>query len=261
MAGDYSSGMEEKKRGRPREKMRAGTTRSGDYGSGMEEKKPRPKATQKAAARPAPRASAPFSSAVEGEAQAVSREAAKRQAARTAASTAGKGMLRGALRFAGPVGAAVTGYELGSALKDTAPARAAQRGIANFLSRRTEYKQEQADKAAQEAARKRGEAKRDAGKPNYMKQVSDAALKKYQDKQISDVSVTARKRAMPYSDVPKTKPAPAKPAAPKRDRMKEFMGSLSEDNAVLKKLRERGFKKGGKIDGVAARGRTKTRYI
>jgi len=259
MAGDYSSGMEEKKRGKPREKMRGGTPRGGDYASGMEEKKSKPKP------KPTPKPSAPFSSAVEGEAQAASREAAKRQAIRSAASTAGRGALGAAARFAGPVGAIYGGYELGDALKDTKPALAARDKVSGFLNRRSEYKQEQADKAAMEAARKRGEAKRDAGKPDYMSQVSANALKKFQDKELPEMNVTARKRAMPVADVP-AKPAPKAAAKPKEDRMKGFMADLESrnpDNEVFKRLRARGFAKGGhvKADGCAKKGKTRGRII
>jgi hypothetical protein len=250
MAGDYSDDMYEGKRRRgakPKPKAKVKGARVGDYLSGMEETKPKPQ---------------PFSSAVEGEAQAASREAAKRQAARRAASTAGRGALSTAARFAGPAGALYGGYELGSALKDTKPALAARDKVAGFLNRRTEYKQEQADKAAMEAARKRGEAKRDAGKPDYMSQVSANTLKKFQDKELPEVSVTARKRVMPVADAP-TKAAPKAAAKPKVDRMKDFMGSLDEDNAVLRRLREKGFAKGGhvKADGCAKKGKTRGRII
>lgn len=248
MAGDYSDDLYEGSRRRgvkPKPKVKVKSTKVGDYFSGMEETKPRPQ---------------PFSSAVEGEAQAASREAAKRQAAKTAASTAGKGLLRGAARFAGPVGAIYGAYELGSALKDTGPAKKAQRVVSDFLSRRADYKQEQADKAALEVARKRGEAKRNADKPNYMSQVSSAALKKFQDKELPEMSVTARKRAAPVADIPVKA---MKSAAPKVDRMKEFMGLLDEDNAVLKRLREKGYAKGGhvKADGCARKGKTRGRII
>ena len=102
-------------------------------------------------------------------------------------------------------------------------------------------------------------------------------------KQPSEVGVTARKRKMPVADAPKssigkavtesvrasaTAPKPAaKPKAaakPKVDRMKGFMAdleSINPDNAVLKKLRERGFAKGGSIDGCASKGKTKGKYI
>jgi len=267
MAGDYSSGMEENKRGRPREKMRAGTARGGDYGSGMEEKKPKPKATPKP--KPAAKPSAPFSSAVEGEAQAASREAAKRQAARAAASTVGRGVLGTAARFAGPAALPATAaYMVGDAMKDTRPALAARDKVSGFLNRRTEYKQEQADKAAMEAARKRGEAKRDAGKPDYMSQVSASALKKFQDKELPRMDVTTRKRLMPVSDLPPAKPKAAAPkaaAVKKRgpSEMKSFMADIGEDNAVFKRLREKGYAKGGhvKADGCAKKGKTRGRII
>jgi len=256
--GDYFSGMEEVKPGKPREKMRAGTPRGGDYATGLEEKKPKPKSPPKP--KPTPKSSAPFSSAVEGEAQAASREAAKRQAARSATSALGKGFLRGAARFAGPVGAAITAYQVGDALKDTKPALWARDKVAGFLNRRTEYKQEQAEKAALEAARKRGGAKRNAGQSDYMKQVSASALKKFQDKELPGVAVAARKRAMPVADIPTVK---SKPAAPKVDRMKEFMADIGEDNAVFKRLKEKGYAKGGhvKANGVARKGKTRGRLI
>ena len=279
MAGDYSSGMEEKKRGRPREKMRAGTARGGDYGSGMEEKKPKPKATPKP--KPAARPSAPFSSAVEGEAQAASREAAKRQAARAAASTVGRGVLGTAARFAGPVGAITTAALLGDSQKDTKPALWARDKVAGFLNRRTEYKQEQADKAAMEAARKRGEAKRDAGKPDYMSQVSANALKKFQDKakvsiedvptrggRGADIGAAATKSMRASASAPKPPPAKPKAAAVKKrgpSEMKSFMADFGEDsdNAVFKRLREKGYAKGGQVkaDGCARKGKTRGRII
>lgn len=249
MAGDYSDDMYEGKRRRgakPKSKTKVKGARVGDYASGMEETKPKPQ---------------PFSSAVEGEAQAASREAAKRQAARRAASTVARGALGTAARFAGPAGAIYGAYEVGDALKDTKPALAARDKVAGFLNRRTEYKQEQADKAATEAQRKRAEAKRDAGKPDYMSQVSANALKKFQDKELPEINVTARKRAVPVADVP-AKTAPK----PKVDRMKSFMadlGSRNPDNEVFKRLRERGFAKGGhvKADGCAKKGKTRGRII
>ena len=286
MAGDYSDDMYEGKRRRgakPKPKVKVKGARVGDYLSGMEETKPKPQ---------------PFSSAVEGEAQAASREAAKRQAIRSAASTAGRGALGAAARFAGPVGAIYGAYELGDANKDTKPALAARDKVSGFLNRRTEYKQEQADKAAMEAARKRGEAKRDAGKPDYMSQVSANALKKFQDKakvsiedvptrggRGADIGTAATRSIKASASAPKAAPKAA--AKPKEDRMKGFMADLESrnpKNAVLEKLRKRtemgekglssdnqyadrfkkfGFAKGGhvKADGCAKKGKTRGRII
>jgi len=124
---------------------------------------------------------------------------------------------------------------------------------------------EQPSSAKPKAARNRGEAKRDAGKPDYMSQVSANALKKHQDKQLPEVSVTARKRLMPVSDLP---PAKSKAAAPKPrgpSEMKSFMADFGEDsdNAVFKRLREKGYAKGGhvKADGCAKKGKTRGRII
>lgn len=102
-----------------------------------------------------------------------------------------------------------------------------------------------------------------ATKSDYMSQVSSAALKKFQDKELPEMRVTAEKRPVPKVAPKSTTKPTAKPKAPapKVDRMKDFMGSLSEDNAVLEKLRKRGFKKGGSIDGCITKGGTKGRYI
>jgi hypothetical protein len=153
----------------------------------------------------------------------------------------------------------------GDAVKDTKPALAARDKVSGFLNRRTEYKQEQADKAAMEAARKRGEAKRDAGKPDYMSQVSANALKEFQDKKLPRMDVTTRKRLMPVSDLPAAKPKSAAPKPRGPSEMKSFMADFGEDsdNAVFKRLREKGYAKGGhvKADGCAKKGKTRGRII
>jgi len=188
----------------------------------------------------------------------AAREAAEKQAAARglAARAAGRAVLGRAASVAlGPASLPITAaYIAGDAVKDTKPALAARDKVSGFLNRRTEYKQEQADKAAMEAARKRGEAKRDAGKPDYMSQVSASALKKFQDKELPEVSVTARKRlqvpvadlpevkSSPVKQAPKATPAVSKPSAP-RNYSKEASGKLGysddDNNAVAKKLRER----------------------
>jgi hypothetical protein len=117
---------------------------------------------------------------------------------------------------------------------------------------------EQPSSAKPKAARNRGEAKRDAGKPDYMSQVSASALKKFQDKEL------------PRSDLPPAKPKSAAPkaaAVKKRgpSEMKSFMADFGEDsdNAVFKRLREKGYAKGGhvKADGCAKKGKTRGRII
>ncbi len=141
---------------------------------------------------------------------------------------------------------------------------------------------EQPSSAKPKAARKRGEAKRDAGKPDYMSQVSANALKKFQDKERSSASAApkpkpaAPKAAAPKAAAPKAaapKAAAPKAAAPKAaapkprgpSEMKSFMADFGEnsDNAVFKRLREKGYAKGGhvKADGCAKKGKTRGRII
>jgi hypothetical protein len=157
---------------------------------------------------------------------------------------------------------------------------------------------EQPSSAKPKAARKRGEAKRDAGKPDYMSQVSANALKKFQDKERSSASAAPKpKPAAPKAAAPKAaapKAAAPKAAAPKPrgpSEMKSFMADFGKDsdNAVMKKLRERaamsakerdeapkfesqyadklnkalGYAKGGhvKADGCAKKGKTRGRII
>lgn len=80
-------------------------------------------------------------------------------------------------------------------------------------------------------------------------------------------NIETMKRAVAARNAMANKPAAPKPAAPKAavpkksPQMQEFMNSLGEDNAVYKRLKERGFAKGGKVDGVAQRGKTRGRYI
>jgi len=193
----------------------------------------------------------------------AAREAAERQAARgvagrAAASTAGRALLGRAasLTLGSAALPATAAYIVGDALKDTKPALAARDKVAGFFSRSREYKQEQKEKADLEAARKRGEAKRDAGKSDYMKQVSDSALKNYQDKQkqeapqqevqIGTASVPKAARPDPVKSVPqatRTVSTPAPASKPRNysteaaDRLKE--SGLGEDNAVVGRLRER----------------------
>jgi hypothetical protein len=101
---------------------------------------------------------------------------------------------------------------------------------------------------------------------------------------ISEVAVTAKKRPAPVDELPESappkkvvaeapKPKPKSTPQPARkgpSQMEDFMASLGKDSAVYKRLmRGRGnsdervaqYKKGGKIDGCAQRGRTKTRYV
>lgn len=91
----------------------------------------------------------------------------------------------------------------------------------------------------------------------------------------SEVGVTARKRPNPVAvdevpakaaAKPAPKPAPKAAAKPKVDRMKDFMADLESknpDNEVFKRLRARGFAKGGhvKADGCAKKGKTRGRII
>jgi hypothetical protein len=91
--------------------------------------------------------------------------------------------------------------------------------------------------------------------------------------ELPEVGVTARKRAMPISDVPAkaaAKPKAAKKAAFRPESKEDFMAGLGEDNAVTKFLRKKemedsiskgAFKKGGKVDGCATKGKTRGRYI
>jgi hypothetical protein len=121
---------------------------------------------------------------------------------------------------------------------------------------------EQPSSAKPKAARKRGEAKRDAGKPDYMSQVSANALKKFQDKERSSASAAPKpKPAAPKAAAPKA--AAPKPRGPSE--MKSFMADFGEnsDNAVFKRLREKGYAKGGhvKADGCAKKGKTRGRII
>ena len=121
---------------------------------------------------------------------------------------------------------------------------------------------EQPSSAKPKAARNRGEAKRDAGKPDYMSQVSANALKKFQDKERSSASAAPKpKPAAPKAAAPKA--AAPKPRGPSE--MKSFMADFGEnsDNAVFKRLREKGYAKGGhvKADGCAKKGKTRGRII